>query len=535
MLEVLEGDDRGAIAGHPPAQSLGEPLDLAAPGPAKLVFGQQLAVVGDPRAHVAGVAAPERVGQGRERGERAGLVGVDRQPQDCRAARARAQLLDQPALAEAGGSDHGRDHRSAGLSSLGGGRERDQPAELVGPAAQRRGEQERPGAVGRELAEQAARRLGVDLGQDQRQRLDDLERALGPLAGVAREQLGDQVRERVGQLGSKLTQRGRVAVDPGDQALDRVALERQLAGEQLPHHAAERVQVRARVEWSALDLLGRHVVDGPDDLAGPGQLGHVGGLAQRDAEVRELDDWRIPALEQHVGRLDVAVDDPLAVDVVERRGDLDQRDDHRGRLGADQRAQVPGAQVLHRVEAVLTLDALVEHTDAVGVVEAGDRPELAAEPEHGLGVVDQLGPQQLDCQLVLGLAVDCPEHLARAATTEAIEDLIARQLGQGLAVGARRQPVARARDGVEGRRRTAGLRPQPIGQLLARDQGLGPADQALELLGQVGLVRAELLEPRGPLAGRSLGEVVVELEQPQTRLLLLGDPSIGARFRHPSA
>ena len=93
------------------------------------------------------------------------------------------------------------------------------------------------------------------------------------------------------------------------------------AGEALVEHTAERVDVGAAVELLALDLLGRGVLGGPDE--DPGLRQRARGTVLRHAEVGEVDVRRLVAVaggEQDVRRLDVPVDEALAVRRAERAG-----------------------------------------------------------------------------------------------------------------------------------------------------------------------------------------------------------------------
>jgi hypothetical protein len=67
----------------------------------------------------------------------------------------------------------------------------------------------------------------------------------------------------------------------------RAARVRDLAGQRVEQHAAERIDVRARVDLSAGELLGRHEVDGSDPLPGRRQP-RVAADQLREAEVRQV-------------------------------------------------------------------------------------------------------------------------------------------------------------------------------------------------------------------------------------------------------
>ena len=114
--------------------------------------------------------------------------------------------------------------------------------------------------------------------------------------------------------------------------------------------AGERVQVGAAVNPPALDLLGRHVVEGAEELP----LGGEAALAEfverllAEPEVGQVHVVLPPAarggVEQHVGRLHVAVHQPARVRRVQRRPHLgDDVDDPGGgqrTLDVEQRADV---------------------------------------------------------------------------------------------------------------------------------------------------------------------------------------------------
>jgi hypothetical protein len=119
-----------------------------------------------------------------------------------------------------------------------------------------------------------------------------------------------------------------------------LALEGQLADGELVQHDAAREHVGAEVELLAEHVLGRHVRRRAEQLPGHGHALRVDHL--RDAEVGQLDHPVGP--DHHVLRLDVAVQDAVAVGVGQRAADL--RHHHRAELGEARR--VIGDELLER-------------------------------------------------------------------------------------------------------------------------------------------------------------------------------------------
>ena len=109
---------------------------------------------------------------------------------------------------------------------------------------------------------------------------------------------------------------GDVAVHP----LHRIGRrERQAAGQHLVERDAERVEIAAGIDRAVHPpgLLGRHVGErAGDDLGRLGRLA-LARQARRDAEARQPD---LPgrAVDEHIGRLDVLVDQAAPVELAER-------------------------------------------------------------------------------------------------------------------------------------------------------------------------------------------------------------------------
>ena len=208
--------------------------------------------------------------------------------------------------------------------------------------------------------------------------------------------LGPQLRRRLGHLREVLHR----------DLERRVARERHLPGQHLVEHDADRVEVGGLVDRRAARLLGREVLRGADDRA---DLGHLARARAGDAEIGHLQ----PALraDEHVVRLDVAVDDPVLVRETDRRQDLprvvDRDLDRRRPAPHDQLLQGAAVEVLHRdVVGALGLAAVVDRDD-VRVAQAGRVLGLAAEAldERVVGrvaVVEDLDRDAAAELLVLG-------------------------------------------------------------------------------------------------------------------------------------
>ena len=177
---------------------------------------------------------------------------------------------------------------------------------------------------------------------------------------------------------------------------DRPARVGHLAGQRVVEDAAERVDVGARVDLLAGELLGRHEVDGADPLARRGQP-RVGADDLREPEVGEVG---VLAAEQDVGRLDVAVHEPDGVRGVQRRADLvADRRDAVGReppVARQQPLQVDALDVAHHEVEVPALLARRVHRDHVRVVDRGGDARLALEALAEAGVAGAVGRDQLD-------------------------------------------------------------------------------------------------------------------------------------------
>ncbi len=204
----------------------------------------------------------------------------------------------------------------------------------------------------------------------------------------------------------------------------RVAAERGRAGQQLVQHDAERVEVGALVDVRPARLLGREVLRGADDRA---DLGHLARTGARDAEVRHL--HAALAVDEHVVRLDVAMDDPVAVREAQRREDLprvlDGDRNRRRPAGDDQLLQRAAVEVLHGdVVRPLRLAAVVDRDD-VRMRQRRCVLRLAAEALDELVVVRVAVVEDLDGDAAAQLLVLGEVDVGHAAGAELPHDLVA--------------------------------------------------------------------------------------------------------------
>ena len=234
----------------------------------------------------------------------------------------------------------------------------------------------------------------------------------------------DDVRQRLGDVGSHLLQRGVLAIaDAGEDLAGVAAQEGAGSGERLVDQHPEREQVRAPVHGRARHLLGGHVRGRAHRhaLRGEGLQAHVLG----HAEVHQL---HVAGLgEHHVGRLEVAVDDVAEVGVLERAGDA--RPDGGAHLGRqrpllDELVQGGPVHELHHHEEDVVLLHQVVQGDDVLVAEGGERERLAAEARHGLLVAHGVREHLLDGDLALQHLVQPPVHLGHASAPQLSEHAV---------------------------------------------------------------------------------------------------------------
>jgi hypothetical protein len=164
------------------------------------------------------------------------------------------------------------------------------------------------------------------------------------------------------------------------------------AGEQLVEQHTERVHVRARVDVARVDLLGAHVGGRADELARLRQqrvrleaaLDRLGDAEVDHLRLRATVDLR----DQHVGRLDVAVDHALVVRVLDRFANLDEQAQAFGRaqlLGCAVLVEMAACDELHReVRPSIVGLARVQDLGDAGMFHQRERTALGVETRQHL-------------------------------------------------------------------------------------------------------------------------------------------------------
>ena len=216
-----------------------------------------------------------------------------------------------------------------------------------------------------------------------------------PVGGVFGQRLADDLIDLPRQCGLQRAGGGGhlLHMRPDDRGVN-VLGERDPAGQAFIQHTAQRVDVGAAVDGTALDLLGSDVVDGAHELAGGRQPTARGGVLG-DPEVSQVDVVRLlligAVLDQDVARLDVTVHQAVPVRDIECPARLTTHQ-HRllGRqhmLGLEHPPQILSGHITHRDKQQVLMRAHVIDRDHIGVVERGRGPRLLQEPgpEHIVG------------------------------------------------------------------------------------------------------------------------------------------------------
>ena len=151
--------------------------------------------------------------------------------------------------------------------------------------------------------------------------------------------------------------------------------------------------------------------------------------------------------DEQIRRLDVAVDDPGGVRGLERVGDLDrERQQQIGleRAPGDAMLQRRPVEELHDEERAAVLLADVVDGADVGVIQRRRGPRLAAESGQRLGIVGEVGRQELQRDEALQPRVLGFVHDAHAAAAQLLDDAVVRERLTDQRIGAGLDVIAAA-------------------------------------------------------------------------------------------
>lgn len=214
-----------------------------------------------------------------------------------------------------------------------------------------------------------------------------------------------------------------------------------LAGEGLVEDDPQGVDVRAVVQLLPLGLLRAHVHGGADPGPGDGEAGE--DPARGDAEVHEAHPSGVhpvlpqgPLEDHDVPRLDVPVDDPLGVDVLQgvRHPGQDGRRLPKGEAPfLNELVQPLPVQKLHGDVVDALHLAVVVDLDDVGVVHAGKDLGLPVEAAHKPGVPEEALLGNLQGHQAARLPVLGLVDGGHPPEAHLLQDLV--PLGEGLPLG----------------------------------------------------------------------------------------------------
>ena len=265
-------------------------------------------------------------------------------------------------------------------------------------------------------------------------RRDELGAGLPAVLRILGHRAPDDGVERGGHAGPPLARSRRLVLEVGvDRRHLRIPGEGHLAGQCLEQHAPEGVEVGTAIGLLARDALWCHVIDRADQLVA-GRDAVRGRDVAGEPEVGEVD-VLIGALDgdQHVARLDVAMDQAPRMGRVECVRELRHQVDRALRLhgtrAVQQRSEVGALDVAHRdVQVTVALAGLVDRHDA-GVIDRRGESRLRQEARAEASILGQVRGQQLQRYLAPQTQVLGAVHHAHAAATEERLDAITPQMG----------------------------------------------------------------------------------------------------------
>ena len=201
-----------------------------------------------------------------------------------------------------------------------------------------------------------------------------------------------------------------------------------LPGDQLVENYAQREDVRPPVHGLTFDLFRRHVGWRAQDLTGERHAG-FSGEHLGDAKISHL--YHSAFQDHDVGRLDVAMDNVVAMGVVERaRHLLEDRDDGLDREDAFFVQQLPKrypVQELHGEVEDAVVFAEVMNGDDVRVGERAGRLRLALKARFVIlvfAVGEAFGPHRLDGDLAIDQGIEAFVHYSHRPAPDLPGDLV---------------------------------------------------------------------------------------------------------------
>ena len=246
------------------------------------------------------------------------------------------------------------------------------------------------------------------------------------LVGLFGQHLMDDAAQRGGNVGAKILQGARLAIDVLDgHGQGGFAVERWGSCEHVVAGNAQGIDVAAWIERSALDLFGAHVERRAERDA---HFGEVHGVAfAREAGQAEVGDLHFTRAGEHdVLGFDVAVNDSLFGRFDQGRGGLTHDAQGVGKVGGAVAGE-PVAKVLpfdvflgNEVQAV-DVAHLVDLNDT-GMDQAGCRPGLAFESHEVDAVVGQFGLENFDGHVTAELNLLGEIDLGHGPASQASEE-----------------------------------------------------------------------------------------------------------------
>ena len=175
-----------------------------------------------------------------------------------------------------------------------------------------------------------------------------------------------------------------------------------------------------------LKLLGRHVVHSAQDMAGLRQLNRLSGGAQQFGHA-EVGDLHLALLvQQNIFRLDVPVDDPLAVRVLQRVANL--RHDGQNLPGGQTVGlqHLPQTHAVHKLhQEVIKLARLTQviHIHDVWVVQSGQGARFTSKSLGEGRVAGELRRQNLQRDQPVQASLARPVNRTHAAGAQQAKNL----------------------------------------------------------------------------------------------------------------